>query len=197
VSLHARSPTQSSGISINTAAKCTLFNETRIGDYMRQVDVPIAAAEEQEMLMVVNEHRRVLNISDTQELMVSIAYAMPFELQQFNLFHVCLHIDATADSNKEGRPLVTLSSKDSYGKMFLILWCNDGKTPSCNCLSTHIQRQDCRSCCHSSSCSHSTVKSFHAQTTARLGLAIVLHLAVAQRADNSDQIWTRCAWTME
>jgi hypothetical protein len=46
---------------------------------------------------------------------------MPYEVQQFHLFDVYLHIDATADSNKEGRPLVTLSSKDSYGKMFIVL----------------------------------------------------------------------------
>jgi hypothetical protein len=34
-----------------------------------------------------------------------------------------MHIDATVDSNKEGQPLVTISSKELYGKMFLILWC--------------------------------------------------------------------------
>jgi hypothetical protein len=54
-------------------------------------------------------------------MMVGIAYAMPYEVRQFRLFNVCLHIDTTADSNKEGRPLVTVSSKDSYGKMFIVL----------------------------------------------------------------------------
>jgi hypothetical protein len=53
--------------------------------------------------------------------MVGIAYAMPYEVRQFQLSNVCLHIDATADSNKEGRPLVTISSKYSYGKMFIDL----------------------------------------------------------------------------
>jgi hypothetical protein len=43
------------------------------------------------------------------------------EVQQFHLFNVCLHIDATDDSNKEGSPLVTISSKDFYGKMFIVL----------------------------------------------------------------------------
>ena len=32
-----------------------------------------------------------------------------------------MHIDATADSNKEGRPLVTVTSKDSFGHMFFVL----------------------------------------------------------------------------
>jgi hypothetical protein len=85
--------------------------------------VPITAAEEKEMLKVVNDHRQVLNISDTQEMMLGIAYDMLFELQQLYLFHVFMHIDATADSNKEGHCLlVTLSSKDLYRNIFLILW---------------------------------------------------------------------------
>ena len=69
----------------------------------------------------MDDHRRVLKIKDSQEMMVGIAYGMPFELQQFELFHVSLHIDATADSNKEGRPLVTVTSKDSFGHMFFVL----------------------------------------------------------------------------
>jgi hypothetical protein len=75
------------------------------------------------MLRVVSDHRRLLPIADLQEMMVGIAYAMRYEVQQFQLFNVCLHIDATADSNKEGRPLVTVSSKDLYGKMFIVLLC--------------------------------------------------------------------------
>jgi hypothetical protein len=39
----------------------------------------------------------------------------------FDFLIVCLHIDAAADSNKEGWPLVTVSSKDSFGKMFIVL----------------------------------------------------------------------------
>jgi hypothetical protein len=117
VSLLARTP---KGDSVGPA-KPILYNETRIGQYTGQEEVHIAANEEQEMFCIVSDHRRVLKIDDSQEMMVGIAYAMPFEIQQFDLFHVCMHIDATADSNKEGRPLVTVSSKDSYGKMFIVL----------------------------------------------------------------------------
>jgi hypothetical protein len=53
--------------------------------------------------------------------MVGIVYGMPFEIKQFGLFHVSLHIDATSNTNKEGRLLVTVTSKDSYGHMFLVL----------------------------------------------------------------------------
>jgi hypothetical protein len=52
---------------------------------------------------------------------VGIAYGMPYELQQFVLFHISMHIDATTDSNKEERSLETVTSKDSYGHMFFVL----------------------------------------------------------------------------
>jgi hypothetical protein len=102
--------------------KPRLFNETRVGSYTEQEDIDIGTNyEEQEMLHIVSDHRRVLQIKDSQEMMVGIAFAMPFEIQQFKLFPICCHIDATSDTNKEGCPLVTLTSKDAYGKMFIVL----------------------------------------------------------------------------
>ncbi len=106
---------------IDSPPRTVLFNETRLGHTKDQEDIVIAADEEQDMLRVVSVHGWLLPISDSQEMMVGIAYAMPYEVRQFRLFNVCLHIDATADSNKEGWPLVTVSSKDSYGKMFIVL----------------------------------------------------------------------------
>jgi hypothetical protein len=105
----------------NFPRKTVLFNETWLGHTKDQEDVVIAADEERDMLQVVSDHHRLLPIADSQEMMEGIAYAMPYKVKQFKLFNVCLHIDATADSNKEGRPLVTVSSKDSYGKMFIVL----------------------------------------------------------------------------
>ena len=55
--------------------------------------------------------------------MVSIAYASPFQIQHFNLFPEVLHIDVTADTNKEGRPLCTITTKDSNDKFFIVLMC--------------------------------------------------------------------------
>jgi hypothetical protein len=51
----------------------------------------------------VDDHRCELKIYDTQEMMVGIAYGMPFELEQFGLFHVSMHTEATSDSKKEER----------------------------------------------------------------------------------------------
>jgi hypothetical protein len=115
VSLLARGPTCGQDASTDPSGKATLYNETRIGPYTKQDDLDVACDEEEEMLKIVDDHRRELKIHDTQEMMVGIAYGMPYELEQFGLFHVSMHIDATSDSNKEERPLVTVTSKDSYG----------------------------------------------------------------------------------
>jgi hypothetical protein len=104
---------------IDSPPKTVFFNKTWLGHTKDQEDIVIAADEEQDILRVVSDHRRLLPISDSQEMMGGIPYAMPYEVRKFRLFNVCLHIDATADSNKEGWPLVTVSSKDSYGKMFI------------------------------------------------------------------------------
>jgi hypothetical protein len=118
ISLLARGPVVPSE---DGACKSVLFNESRIGTITGQEDLPVTSSDDQDMLQIVNDHRRELKIADSKEMMVGIAYGMPYELEQFGLFHVSLHIDATADTNKEGRPLVTVTSKDSYGRMFFVL----------------------------------------------------------------------------
>jgi hypothetical protein len=58
-----------------------LFNETWLGHTKDQEDVVIAADEERDMLRVVSDHRWLLPIADLQEMMVGIAYAMPYEVK--------------------------------------------------------------------------------------------------------------------
>jgi hypothetical protein len=67
----------------NSPPRAVLFNETRLGHTKDQEDVVIAADEEQDMLRVASAHRQLLPIADSQEMMVGIAYAMPFEVRQF------------------------------------------------------------------------------------------------------------------
>ena len=54
-------------------------------------------------------------------MMIAVAYTFPFEMRQFRLFNAVVHIDATAKTNKEEHPLVTVTGKDSRSKMFTIL----------------------------------------------------------------------------
>jgi hypothetical protein len=76
---------------MDPSGKATLFNETRIGKYTGQEDLHVACDEEEEMLHIVDDHQCELQIHATQEMMVGIAYAMPFELEQFRLSHVSTH----------------------------------------------------------------------------------------------------------
>jgi hypothetical protein len=121
VSLLARGPNETTPTT-ETTPKSTLFNETRIGMYTaHQEDFPVTGQDDTQMLRTVDDHRCELNIDDSKEMMVGIAYGKSFELDQFGLFQASMHIDATADSNNEGCPLVTVTSKDSFGHMFFVL----------------------------------------------------------------------------
>jgi hypothetical protein len=103
ITLLARGPTMETERVLEPYGTSTLFNETQIGQFINQEDLPITGDGDTEMLRIVDNHRRGLQIDDSKEVMVGIAYAMPFELEQFGLFHVSMHIDATADSNKGRR----------------------------------------------------------------------------------------------
>jgi hypothetical protein len=115
VSLLARGPTEDPMIASKVSnGLSTLFNGIE--------DIAVGGDVDQEMLQVVDNHHQELNIADSKEMMVAIAYGMTFELAQFSLFHVSLHIDnAKSDTNKEGLPFVSGTSKDSYGDMFFAL----------------------------------------------------------------------------
>ena len=109
ISLLSQGPVETLSTSIYPSSKDTgsqsiLFNESRLGNVTGQEDVIVATSEDQDMIKIVTDHRRELKVGDSKEMMVGIAYAMPFELDQFALFHVSLHIDATSDNNKEGWP---------------------------------------------------------------------------------------------
>ena len=97
-----------------------IFNEICIADHPSERSL-VDPNHEQELYQQASAHRAARGISDQQQMMIGIAWVLPFELRQFRLFHVVLHIDATAKSNKEGWPLVTVTSKDSRNRMFTIL----------------------------------------------------------------------------
>jgi hypothetical protein len=100
VSLLAHGPTVEPNTTTGPIEQTTLFNETLIGPFISQEDIPVTGEDDTEMLQIVDDHCRGLKIDDSKEMMVGIAYGMPFELEQFGLFHVSMHIDATENSTK-------------------------------------------------------------------------------------------------
>ena len=70
---------------------------------------------------IADDHQIARNVQDNQEMMIGVAFTAPFELLNFFLFHAVVHVDVTEDTNKEGRPLATVTLKDSCGKIFTVM----------------------------------------------------------------------------
>ena len=64
---------------------------------------------------------QLCGFANEQDMVVGLAFTTPFEAKQFTLFAYILHVDATADTNKETFSLVIIAWKDSYGRMYVIL----------------------------------------------------------------------------
>ena len=79
--------------------------------------------KDEEAILFSEEHRKARNIADEQKMMVAIAYSSPFQIQQAKLFPSVFHIDVTSDTNKEDRPLCTITAKDSHAKFFTVVQC--------------------------------------------------------------------------
>ena len=69
----------------------------------------------------VNDTRVAYNCSKSQFLMMGIAWVLPCERKLFNMFPEVICVDTTQDTNNEERPLLTISAKDTHGKMFTVL----------------------------------------------------------------------------
>ena len=113
---------------VNTTSSCIsnseslLFTESNINGTIKN-DMLSACHKDEEAIQFSNDHRKARNISNDQEMMVAIAYSSPFQIQQTKLFPTVLHIDITADTNKESRPFCTIAAKDSNAKFFTVVQC--------------------------------------------------------------------------
>jgi hypothetical protein len=85
--------------------KAILFNESFQEFSITTKDHPILEQEDAMAERDVSLHRTARNIRDDKEMVVGLAFTTPAEIRQFCLFHTVLHIDATADTNNENRPL--------------------------------------------------------------------------------------------
>ena len=83
--------------------KCSnIFSETKLGKdpFCKEVHVLINN-ENQLMHEIANHHRITWNVQDNQDMMIGVAFATPFELRQFWLFHAVVHVYVTEDTNKD------------------------------------------------------------------------------------------------
>ena len=81
----------------------------------------VASTQSASLMNYAISHSTHLNLQKEQSLMISICWVTQFEKRQFHLFPRTLFVDCTSDTNKEKRPLFTISARDSNGKMFTVL----------------------------------------------------------------------------
>ena len=67
------------------------------------------------------DNRSNRNFQKNQNLFMVLAWVVPSERRMLELYPDTLFVDATEDTNKEGRPLLTIGGCDSSGKMFTFL----------------------------------------------------------------------------
>jgi len=99
-----------------------------VGNNLYKCDIDFLVTKqnmtEKESIALVDYARKKrsnLDLTDDQTLLIGLCWVTQFEKRLFNLFPETMFFDCTADTNKEKRPLFTISGKDSNGKMFILL----------------------------------------------------------------------------
>ena len=63
--------------------------------------LPVESSEDVELFQLMDKHRHQQNLCPDQEMMVGVAFALPYEINRFKAFHIVMHIDATSSTNNE------------------------------------------------------------------------------------------------
>jgi len=75
------------------------------------------------LLQYARDSRAVTAATDDQDVLISVAWALPSAKRLFNAFPEVLFIDGTHKTNNEDRPLITMGVKDMDGKVQIVLRC--------------------------------------------------------------------------
>ena len=60
------------------------------------------------------------NATDEQDVLLALAWSLPFGKTTFRAYPESVFIDGTHKTNKERRPLITLGVKDAEGKVIVV-----------------------------------------------------------------------------
>ena len=69
----------------------------------------------------VDGHCDILHVEKEKALFIGLAWVLPIEQKIFHHFPEVICVDTTSHTNKDKRPLLTISERDTHGKMFIIL----------------------------------------------------------------------------
>jgi hypothetical protein len=98
-----------------------LVNEVVRHNKQTTEEIELATEDHPDLAQYAEMHRVSLDLRNTQELMIASAWVLAPEIRLAYQFPEVLLMDSTADTNKESRPLFTITGKDSTGHMFTIL----------------------------------------------------------------------------
>jgi hypothetical protein len=90
-------------------------------DELQTNTMELPLSENQDLLDFADEHRQELQLTNDQQLMIGCAWVTPNEKRLFQMFPEVVHVDATADTNNENRPLTTITIRDSRGNVVTVL----------------------------------------------------------------------------
>ena len=69
----------------------------------------------------IKSHRNAFSVQHNKSLFIGLAWVIPMEQKLFHHFPEVICVDTTSHTNKDKRPLLTVSGRDTHGKMFIIL----------------------------------------------------------------------------
>ncbi|KAI2512498.1 hypothetical protein MHU86_1951 [Fragilaria crotonensis] len=108
-------------IASTTLSPSKLVNEVVRHNSKQTEEMELKTKDNPDLAQYAEMHRKSLDLCSTQELMIASAWVLAPETRLAYQFPEVLLMDSTADTNKESRPLFTITGKDSTGHMFTIL----------------------------------------------------------------------------
>ena len=81
----------------------------------------LTPTEKQGVMKYIVKHREMFDIKEHQKMLITIVWILPEEKRLFNMYLEVLYIDVTSDTNKEKRPLFTITGRTALGTMFTLM----------------------------------------------------------------------------
>jgi MULE transposase domain len=90
---------------------------------VQEKSVPLQVSETPDFMKYALESRLAVGAREDQDILIGCCWVLPEARRLFHAFPEVVCVDGTHETNNESRPLVTLSVKDSNGKVAVIVRC--------------------------------------------------------------------------
>ena len=108
---------------VHSSQMSGIFHRTMMFPFTNGVhsNVTFPDSEQDDANKFVINRRRSLSVPSDTQFMMAFAWTVPMEKLMFELFSSIIYVDTTADTNNEGRPLLTMAGKDTSSRLFPII----------------------------------------------------------------------------